>query len=165
MKFLSLLVLPLLFVGCTKSPVLSPIQSVGCAVEQTVASDIAVAIAGALQCGQSAEIVNSLTAALGNANLCLTPIPAPPAPAAVVAGLVAPKWGKIGDVTAGDLGKKPLVKTQGIVGAIACPIVINTLTGFLSNSVPKAWSCTEPNASIAGLIQTLVATCATAVPI
>lgn len=163
MKFLVLFPLTLLLAGCPKSPVLSPIQSVGCAVEQTVSVDLASAIGTSLQCAHTDAIVQSLNAALGNANLCGTPIPA--SPAAVTAALVAPKWGKIGDVTPGDLGKKSLVKAQGIVGSIACPIVINVVTGFVSNSVPAAWGCVGPNASIAGLIATLTAGCVAAIPI
>lgn len=169
MKLLLVLISCVFMFGCKQNPVLSPIQDAGCAIETAVSGGLAGAVSGALQCSHPDVVAQQLQSAFGNANLCQAPVPAP-AQAALVAG-VAPKFSKVGDVSDADLKAAKsglhanMVKPQGVVGSVACPIAINAAVGFLSNSVPAAWGCTGPNATISGLVSALTAACVAAVPL
>lgn len=59
-----------LFAGCTKSPVLTPIQQAGCAIETAVSGGIAGAVSSSLQCSHPDVVAADLQKAFGNANLC-----------------------------------------------------------------------------------------------
>ena len=152
---------------------LTPLGGAVCAIESSAAGGIAGSVAGALACSNQAAIVASLEAALGNANLCGASLPAAaPAVAGLKAMAVLPQWKTLGDVPASALVKTAVsgqmkaqaVKAMGLVGGIACPIVINTAIGFLSNSVPAAWGCTT-STTIVTVQGALTAACEAAVPI
>lgn len=117
------------------APALAPLESAGCAIETGLSGSGATAIATALTCTNQAAIQASLLVALGNANLCK---------------LVVPPAGA--------------VKTQGLVGSLACPIAVNTIIGFLTNSVPTTWGCAQ-GASVSALVLSLTAACEASVPI
>lgn len=157
MKLLILTIL-LLGVACTKSGTMSPIQSAGCAVESAVTSAAATSIAAALSCTNQAQIATDVQNALGNVNLCATNV--------AVASL-APKYSKVGDVSKQDLDAakgKNLIKPMGVVGNIACPIVVNTLLGFATNSIPSSWGCSSSTTASA-LTATIIAGCEAVVPL
>lgn len=168
MKSLVIIVGCLMTLGCHPGgSTVSPIQAAGCDVETAILGGASTAIGTALSCGNVSAIQASLTTALGNANLCATPIPQAPASAASKAA-GSPAYKTIGDVPLSALKssavKSDAVRSLGIVGNIACPIAINTVIGFLSNSVPAAWSCSS-GSTAASLEATLVQVCQIAVPI
>lgn len=125
---------------------MSPIQTAGCDVETAILGTAASAVATALSCTATAAIQSSLTVALGNANLCASPI---------VSGTT---------MSALKSEAHSAAKPMGVVGNLACPIAINTIVGFLSNSVPAAWGCSV-SSSASALSATLTAACEAAVPI
>lgn len=171
MKLILALISCVFVLSCSKStsPVLTPIQDAGCAIETAVSGGLAGAVSTALSCTNPQVVAQQLQSAFGNANLCSAPVPAPAAQA-MVAG-AQPKYSKVGDVSASDLNAAKaglhanLVKAQGVVGSVACPIAINAAVGFLSNSVPAAWGCSGPNATISGLVSALTTACIAAVPL
>lgn len=170
MKKLFLLCLLGLTFGCTSTnPALTPIQQAGCYIETAITGGAAGAVASALTCTNQAAIQASLNTALGNANLCATPVP-PAAPATpATQSKVAPKWQTIGDITKDDVAaagqvQSKAVVAKGVIGNIACPLAINTIVGFLSNSVPSAWGCSQ-SSSMASLVTALTSACELAVPI
>jgi hypothetical protein len=150
--------------ACTKSSTpgsVTPIQSVGCAVESAVTSAAATTIAASISCSNQAQIATDIQNALGNVNLCAAGVA--PAPAA----LVGPKWSKVGDVSKQDLDKAKASKglaPMGIVGQIACPIVVNTLLGFATNSIPVSWGCSA-STSAASLGAVITSACEAAIPL
>jgi hypothetical protein len=125
---------------------MSPIQAAGCDVETAILGGAASTIASSLSCTNQSAIQASLTTALGNANLCSNPSVASTSAASLKSAV------------------KSAAKPQGIVGNIACPIAINTIVGFLSNSIPSAWGCSAA-ATATSLEAALTAMCETAVPI
>lgn len=145
---LSLACLGLFLAGCTSSNsgTVTPIQAAGCDVESAILGGAAGAIASALSCTSTSAIQASLTTALGNANLCAAP------------GVAA--------ISAASMksAKSAAVKPQGVIGNLACPIAVNTIVGFLSNSVPSAWGCSA-SASASALAATLTSVCEAAVPL
>jgi len=135
------------FLGCTSSTptssgTMSPIQAAGCDVETAILGGASTAVGTALSCTNTSAIQASLTTALGNANLCAAP------------GVAA--------VTGSAIKAKAVGKL--VIGNIACPIAINTIVGFLSNTVPTAWGCSA-TASASSLAATLTTVCEAAVPI
>lgn len=139
-----LLILPLfLFVGCTKTTTstLSPIADAGCVVETAVTSGIAGSVATALTCTSVSAIQTSLQAALGNVNLCKT---------ATTAQATA--------------ASAKVVTSKGLVGNIACPLAVNTVIGYLTNSIPTAWGCSA-GATAASLELALTVACEAAIPL
>lgn len=135
MKMLIMAVFGLfLFAGCTKSTTVTPIQAAGCTVETAVSSSIAGAVDTALQCANTAQVASDLQAMWGNINLCSQT-------ATQVAQL------------------KSQMKPQGVIASVVCPIAIQSAVAFLSNSVPAAWKCTGPNATMSGLITALTTAC------
>lgn len=176
---MKILLIPVLlaFVGCTSSTTttpsggsMSPIQAAGCDVETVLLGGASSAVATALSCSNTTAIQTSFTTALGNANFCATPIPPTTASgSAAKAKTAEPVWTTIGQIPvsalhAGTSVEAKAVKTMGVVGSIACPIAINTVIGFLTNSVPAAWGCSA-TASAAQLETVLTAACEAAVPI
>lgn len=178
MKFLALFLMATVFLsGCTKTATgtMNPIQSAGCAVETVVVASAASSVSSILSCSNQSAIAASLTTALGNVNLCATPVASANATAAMIASAkVAPKWSTLGDVTAGDLNgagsqvsgqaKAQVAKPMGIVGDIACPIVVNTVIGFATSAIPSSWGCTG-SASADSVSAALTAACEAAVPL
>lgn len=151
------------FGGCTKSPVLTPIQQAGCAIETAVSTGIGSAVASALQCSNASQVDADLQAAFGNANLCNAPVPDPAPPTQLKSA-----FKKLGDVSQSDLDaakKGAKLKPMGAIGDVACPLAVSAAIGFLSNSVPKSWGCTGPNATIQGLLDAATAACKAAVPL
>ena len=148
MKIVLSLLISLMFVGgCTSSSgSMTPIQAAGCDVESAILGGAATAIATALSCSSVSSVQSSLTTALGNANLCSS--------------------SQVASVTASSLkaAKSAAVKPLGIVGNLACPIAVNTIVGFLSNSIPSAWGCSA-STDAASLSTALTAACEAAVPI
>jgi hypothetical protein len=163
-----------MFSGCTKpqpGAALNPVQSAGCAVETAVTTAAAGSIMQALSCTNESAIEANLMTALGNVDMCATPLPAvPAAPSALMSAKALPKFTKIGDITAGDLQsakaqpKALLAKPMGIVGAIACPIVVNTVIGFATSEIPSAWGCSA-SAGADTVGSALTAACEAAVPL
>ena len=123
----------------TTTAVLTPLEDVGCSIETAVTGGMASTVASALTCTNVAAIQASLVTAMGNVNICAK------APAVTVQS-------------------KGLVKTQGLIGNIACPIAITTVVGFLTNSIPTTWGCSA-NATVAALTTALTAACEAAIPI
>lgn len=168
MRFLLILV-PLLFLGtaCNKtSSSISPLAGLGCSVESAVAGAEAATISSLLSCSGAAQIESDLMTALGNANLCNSPLPAP---SGLVAQSVSSQWKKVGDVKDEDLksgkGQKALdFHITGIVGSIACPIVVNVVIGYATQAIPTKWSCSA-GSSAQSLSAALIAACTAAVPI
>lgn len=164
---MKILILSLFILGaaCTKTSTgtVSPIDSAGCAVESVITGALASTIAGAITCSNSTQIASDIQTALGNVNLCSAGLSSPS-----VAALTA-KWTKIGDVSKQDIDnakgvKAQVVKPMGIVGVIACPIVVNTLLGYATNSIPTSWGCSS-NTSAATLGATIISACEVAVPL
>jgi hypothetical protein len=150
-KILFLLTTMAFLGGCPKTATaptgtMSPIQTAGCDVETAILGTAASAVASALSCTGSAAIQASLTVALGNANLCASPIVS----GTTMAALKSEASAK--------------AKPMGVVGNLACPIAINTIVGFLSNSVPTTWGCSATS-SASALVSVLTAACESAVPI
>ena len=133
--------------GCTKTATgsMTPIQAVGCDIQTLVTSGLAASVATALSCTNQTQIQTDLQSAFGNANLCAAQ---------------AVSTANAAQVKAAKAAAKPM----GIVGNIACPIAINTVIGFLSNSVPTTWGCSA-SATAAALSSALTAACETAIPI
>ena len=157
------------FAGCTKPAPggsVTPIQSAGCAVETAVVGGAASAVASVLSCSNAAAIQASLTVALGNVSLCATPVPSAPTGAtlALIAG--AANWHTIGDISAGDLevSKSSVKGVKGVIGAMVCPLVVNTVVGFGTSLVPTSWGCTG-SAAANTLGAALAAACIAAVPL
>lgn len=146
MKYLSLAILCLGVMACksSTSSSISPIQAVGCDIETAVIGAEAGAIATLLTCANQTQISTDLQTALGNANLCAQP------------GVAA--------VSMPQLKAKASAKPMGIIGNIACPLVINVAIGYATQAVPASWSCTT-GASAASLAAALTAACETAVPL
>lgn len=114
--------------------VLTPLEDAGCAIETGLTQGAAQSIALALTCQNQAAIQASLMVAMGNANLCKMVQPA-------VSGQAI----------------------KGIVGNIACPIAVNTIIGYLTNSVPATWGCAQ-GSSVSQLTSVLTQACEAAVP-
>lgn len=149
-------------VGCSGGVTVNPLQAAGCDVETVITSAFGGVIVN--QCaGTDADACGqALLVALGNVNMCATPVPQP----ASLAGVA--KWKTVGDINKGDL--KPggvsteAVKPQGIVGGIVCPLAYSTIVGLVTGVVPKACGCTK-NLDAGALGTALVAACISAVPI
>lgn len=135
----------------TTTVTLTPVGGVVCDIESTVATGLAGSIASALNCTSQSAIVSSLEAALGNANLCGVSTSSSVAQAQIFKAEVAvlnPAWKTLGDIPASALGQSSAIKSKavfskGVIGSIACPIVIETSVGYLSNVVPTGWGCTS----------------------
>jgi hypothetical protein len=71
------------------------------------------------------------------------------------------------DMKAG-LGKADLCKeeaaAQGVVGTIACPLVVDTLVGLAATKIPASWEC-DPKATADMLKEAAKAACEKAVKI
>ena len=144
MKSIVMIIACLFTFGCTKSTgTMSPIQAAGCDVETAILGGASTAIATALSCTNTSAVQASLTTALGNANLCTAP------------GVAA--------ISTSSL-KAQKLKSLGVIGNLACPIAINTIVGFLSNTVPTGWGCST-TATASALEAALTAACEAAVPI
>jgi hypothetical protein len=137
--------------GCTSSTTtttsggsMSPIQAAGCDVETAILGGAAQAVATALNCSSVTYVQASLTTALGNANLCAN--------------------ATVSSTKAEALKAKSVMKPMGIVGNLACPVAVNTIMGFLSNSIPPGWGCSA-TANASALSAALTAACESAVPI
>jgi hypothetical protein len=132
--------------GCTNNnSTLTPIQQVGCDIETAVTTSFVSGVATALSCSNQAAIQTSLQSAFGNANLCSGP-----------RGLVTASQMKA--------AKAGVMKPDGVIGNLACPIAISAALGFLSNSVPSAWGCSQ-SASASTLATTLTSLCEAAIPL
>lgn len=153
------------FIGCTKSqptPVITPIKDIACAVEKAISGGLGATIASNLSCTHPDLVSADLQAAFGNANMCATPI----ATSSLLKSAAA--WKTIGDIPAEALKPKAIkseAQVQGIIGALVCPMAVQSPVGFLSNSVPAKWGCTGPNASFQGLVSALISACTVVVPI
>ncbi len=169
MKFL-IMSLAILFLGaCTKSgpsPILQPIADAGCAVESAITGGFGAEVVSACAGTDAAACGAAFQTALGNVNLCQAPIPAPPAGTLKAAD--APEWKRVGDVTFDQLKGKAkasaAVMPQGIIGAIACPMAVQTVLGLLTASIPTACGCTK-NLNAGQMGSALIAACVAAVPI
>lgn len=140
---------------------MTALNSAGCDVESAITSTIGGAVLSACQgSGTAAACGAAFQTSLGNVNLCAAGIPA--------ASLSKDaKWTKVGDVTAGDLSQgkgKAKLSTMGVVGAIACPIAVNTIMGYLTSQIPLACGCTV-SLTASQADQAIVAACEAAVPI
>lgn len=146
--------------------VLQPVEAVGCSVETAITGDFGAEVVAECQGTDPAACGQAFQTALGNVNLCNLSLPQP----ANALAASAPKWGKVGDVTDGDLKagkgavKAQAVKAQGIVGAVACPVAINTALGLLTGVIPQACGC-KNNLSASQVGQALNLACQAAVPI
>lgn len=167
MKFYVALLLGLFVfaTACTKSSTpgsLNPIQQVGCDVESAITSAAGTAIAAAISCSNQSQIATDVQNALGNVNLCNAGLQS-----ASLAALSKPAWLKVGDISKQDIDKAKASKglaPMGVVGNIACPIVVNTLLGFATNSIPASWGCSA-STSASGLGQIIVSACEAAIPL
>lgn len=128
-----------LFACSSNSPSPSPIQTVGCTLETTVASALSQSIASTLSCSNQSQIQADLLAALGKVNFC--------------ASAVMPS------ASASDPKK-----AKGILGDVVCPIAINSAMGVLGSKVPASWGC-SPAASTNTLTQSLTVVCQSVVSI
>lgn len=163
MKFLAL-ILFVFVAACTKTTApgsLNPIQQVGCDVESAITGAAGSAIASAISCSNQAQVASDIQNALGNVNLCNAGV--------AVASLASdgPKWTKIGDVSKQDIDAAKSSKKlspMGVIGNVACPIVVNTLLGFATNSIPASWGCSA-STSASSLGQTIVSACELAIPL
>lgn len=151
--------------GCTsKTGSMDPIKGAACDVETVALTGVAGSISGLLACSGQDAIVASLEQALGNVNFCATPLQSSSALSAK-AMAVGSGWQTIGDVKIPkDGGVKSLaVQPQGIVGGLACPIIVNTVIGYLTSSVPSAWKCTS-SADAGAVGSAITAACVAAIP-
>ncbi len=134
--------------------ILTPLQSAGCGVETAITGAMGAAVVSdcagtdAVACGQGFEV------ALGNVNLCSTPLPSG----------FATTWKTVGDVPADALKVKNIAGKMGVVGNVACPIAIDAALGLLTGQVPKACGCTK-NLSAGQMGTTMISVCEMAVPI
>jgi hypothetical protein len=152
--------------GCTKGS-MSPVQSAACDVETAAVGGVAQSIAGILNCSAPDQITASLLTALGNVSFCSTSLQAPSSLAAVKALAAGQSWQTIGDIHLSN--GKPMslkaqdVQAQGVVGAIACPIIVNTVVGYLTSAIPSSWNCSgSANAGSVG--SAITAACIAAIP-
>lgn len=145
-KLLGLFAIVVLVAGCTSSsPTVSPIVDAGCTIETAITAGMGASVATALNCSNASAIQASIQMALGNVNLCASSTTAQSTAAAQV-----------------KLNTK--LTNKAIVGDILCPIALNTIVGYLSNTIPSAWSCSQ-SATVTALQQALTAACESAVPI
>lgn len=151
--------------ACSKSSSsMSPIQAAACDVESVATGSVAAAVATAFNCQNQPQIQTDLQTALGNVNFCAASVPAP---ASLIAG--AKMVSKLGDVTKADIdaakkAKGLAVKPMGIVGNIACPIILNAGVAYLTQAVPSSWSCTA-SSSAQTVAQALTIACEAAIPL
>ena len=109
-----------------------------CADETKAIAALAKSIATTLTCSNVPAIQTSLTAALGNVNVCAW-VPASASPAVKF-------------------------HAMGAVGNLVCPIASSAAVGFMTNTIPTAWGCTavaEANA----MQSALTSICEAAIPI
>lgn len=157
--------------GCPGSsgtnPILTPIQDVGCAVESAITGGFGSLVVA--QCGgtNTAACGAAFQSALGNVNLCTTPLPQATAQAAVAKDATG-GWKTVGDIPASALStpgvQSKAVKPMGIVGGIACPIAVNTVMGVLTAQIPAACGCTT-NLSASAISGLLTQACVAAIPL
>ncbi len=91
---------------------LNSVVAAGCNEQTKALTGLSAGIAKSLNCAKPEAISASLTAALGNVNLCKY--------AVTPGGIVA----------------------KGIVGNIVCPVAVSTAIGFLTAAIPPEWECT-----------------------
>jgi hypothetical protein len=143
-KFLTALGLVGLIVlvpACTKHPGLTPVQNAECNVETALAGGISVAIAGSLNCSKPDAIKSSILLGLGNINICAKS-------------------------TSFTKTLKVTPNMKGAIGNYACPLAMAAIIGFVSNSLPSAWSCAPAQAVPVEVLSTVVVTaCEAAIPI
>jgi hypothetical protein len=138
--------------SCTKTTtqlLLTPIEDVGCAVEQSIATVGAQGLVA--QCGAPLSAAQAcIMASIGNANICKLP---------GVSGITADQL-----KTAQMKFRSEKVHAQGIVGNLACPVGVSFLMGYLSTAIPASCGCTQ---SMVGstLSTVLTAACEGAIPI
>ena len=130
--------------SCTKHPGLTPAQNVECNAENDVTAAMSLAIAGAMNCSNQPAIHASLMTALGNVNIC--------------------KKATDAQIQAAQMKAKG-VQAQGILGNLACPFAVGAVIGFVSNSIPSAWSCAPSKGVPVEVFSTVVTTaCEAAIP-
>lgn len=105
--FLTLLLVCGLF-GCSSS---SPVASVGCTIETTIATALTTTIATTLTCTNTTQIQSDIMGAFGKTNLCSKSL----APAEVT--------------------------SKGVIGSLACPIAVNAIMGLAATKIPTSWGC------------------------
>ena len=143
MKYFALLLASFAFVGCTKSgSSISPAQAVGCDIESAVVAAEASAVSTLLSCTNVTQVQQDMMTALGNANLCAAP----------------------GVAAVSSAQMKSAVSAKGVIGSLACPIVVNVLIGYASSAIPSTWGCST-GSSAQSLSAALTAACVAAVPI
>ena len=163
MKFLVLAIFALGLAGCTSGS-MNPVQQAACDVEKVALTSVSQVIAGALNCSAPDAIEANLEVALGNVSFCQTPLQAPSALATVKALAAGQGWQTIGDIKIPGNGVKSLaVEPQGVVGAIACPIIVNTVLGYMTSSIPSAWKCSA-SSSAGSVSAAITAACIAAIP-
>lgn len=163
--FMRILIISLALIvmsGCSKST--TPLKDAGCAVESTLTASFGSTIVAQCAGTDAAACGASLQAALGNINLCLTPIPSP-TPSIQSVGA----FKTVGDVSQSDLNKAKGPRLQdvhamGVVGAVVCPLAYSAIEGLLTGIVPKACGCTK-NLDAGAIGTGLVTACLASVPI
>jgi predicted phage tail protein len=117
-KFLALIILGLSLSSCSwlKSAsvqaALNSVVTAGCGEQTKILTGLSQSIGKTLNCTHPDAIQTSLTAALGNVNLCKY------APSATGAG------------------------PKGVIGNIVCPVAVSTAIGFMTSAIPAEWGCT-----------------------
>lgn len=142
-KLLVVLGLTFAVAGCTKSSsggAVNPIKDAGCQAETLVTGAAAGVVASSLTCSNTAAIQASLQAALGNINYCA----------------------QNSAVSVQVKASKSLIKTEGVIASLVCPIAVSTVMGFMTSQVPATWGCT--NAADAGVVSVALTAACTALP-
>lgn len=151
--------------GCTSGS-MSPIGSAVCDVEKVALTGVSQSIAGILNCSAPDAIETSLEQALGNVNFCKTPVQQDSASDTVKALVAGQNWQTIGDIhlPLSQSGAKSLsAAPQGVIGALACPIIVNTVLGYLTSSIRSSWKCSN-SASAGTVASAITAACVAAIP-
>jgi hypothetical protein len=103
--------------------VLQNVALQGCAAETNAIASAAKSISSTLQCANVAAVQSSITAIVGNLNVCKL-------------------------VSAAPSGN---VQAQGVIANMICPLVASGMVGGLTMIIPPAWGCTATVA--AGQVQ------------
>lgn len=124
------------FQSATSKSALTAVEQAACNEETAAIGGFASQIATTLNCSSQPAIVASLTTALGNANVCKY-LPA---------------------------ASSGMVKTQGVIGNLICPIAVSTVVGYMTSQIPVAWGCTVTTQASA-VVASLTTACETVVPV
>jgi hypothetical protein len=129
-----MMVTVLVFTGCNKNKgsdtpasgdvAATPAPSIGCNIEQSIVGAVASGLSSQLGCTNVDAVKTDLLKATGKVNLCAS---------------IKTAQDTVKSVKAQGTGKT--IDEKGIIGDIACPLLVNGLVSVGLSKVPDAWGC------------------------